>query len=262
MRKVVGIVNLVAVSTFAFGMDISKSVNIHKPIEDQIRKVELTYQTETSSKSKLLSDIVKNLESKPSDKNKYFISMLKDRGLEAVNNLNPSGFSLLMSAVSDLNDELVQLLFQVPNIDLNLKDNHGDPAFEYLYGKVEEEKRQRIYNIIKMFIDDDRVDVCMLNTFGFSPLCSFIDYRQYDVAKLMLNLIEDKKGSDFLNKVVNQECKNSQTPLRLAVRNKEEDMIKTLLDHGAILKDKLVHQLMEKGDSEMLGFLLMYYIHR
>ncbi len=78
----------------------------------------------------------------------------------------------------------------------------------------------------------------------------------------MLDLIKDKKGSDFLNKVVNQKSENGSTPLSMAIYQKNEDMAKTLLDHGAILLDEHVDQLVKEKSVSMLGSLLKYYMPR
>lgn len=131
-------------------------------------------------------------------------------------NAQDNGYTALMYAVFYNHENIVKLLLQVPNININARNNNGWTALMFA-------SKMGNQNIVKLLLNNSDIDV-NVNTIDGTALSLAAQYGEEDVVKLLLQVpgIEIDARADY-----------GITALMKASKMSNHNIAKLLLEAGA-----------------------------
>ncbi len=155
-------------------------------------------------------------------------------------------YTLLRTAIDSQNTALISWLLKYKEIDFNKRyDGSSKTPLDdaIMYNKTE---------VIKLFLECDRIDVNSDNSSYGTPLCTAIERSDIAVVKLLLEC-------DRID--VNQPGFNGYTPLALATKLGRIEIVELLLQHEYIMVNKIVQLQYDTNASTALHLAAKYKKH-
>jgi uncharacterized protein len=143
------------------------------------------------------------------------VKSLLDAGVSP-NTIDPKGNPMLIVAIQDNSNKVVDLLLADKATDVNLANKSGETPL--MMAALENN-----YPLVQKMVLNTKADI---NRTGWTPLHYAATAGNLEITQFLLN-----QGA-----MVNARSPNETTPLMMAVFNGNEQVIKVLLDKGADLK--------------------------
>ena len=217
-------------------------------------KVDIRNETDLNDSKTALMLFLDNESSQLNIEEEEIIFYKLWRNLEKINVKDNYGKSLLFYAINNnighkkFNLKIFDFVLTHQELDINLKDNNGNTALNYLLEFIEYELEDEFFEIddddlykIKMLIIG-KTDVLSINKNGNSP-------------KNIFTKTKNKKLSDFLIEpflIVNQEDVDGHTQLINSVLDNNFLTTKWLLENGALINLSCNRYYREKGITPLM----------